>query len=346
MKNQEVSALLSQAYAALRDGDRSKARNIVQQILSMDPNCFEGWLILAGLSHSTAALNYVQKAAEIAPNDPRVIKAQGWAVRRHETHQAALSQEVTREIHTLDSPKAISIQPPITVETHYPVWLWTFAILLVICLVFFGLDAIPSGFVSAVEKAGPISQDVLAKPSLTPTVTHTPTPTPTATPTNTPTATPTATPTLTPTPTATATATSTPTLEPTATEISTPPPVSGALEGRWIDIDLSEQRLYAYQDDTIVDSFLVSTGTWQYPTPVGRFAVWIKLRYTDMSGPGYYLPDVPYTMYFYGDYGIHGTYWHDNFGTPMSHGCVNMITEEAGWLFNWSYVGIPVVVHE
>ncbi|MFN2303441.1 MAG: L,D-transpeptidase, partial [Anaerolineales bacterium] len=115
---------------------------------------------------------------------------------------------------------------------------------------------------------------------------------------------------------------------------------------RWIDIDLSEQRLFAYQGQTIVRSFLVSTGTWQHPTPIGRFAVWIKLRYTDMSGPGYYLPDVPYTMYFYQDYGIHGTYWHSNFGTPMSHGCVNMVTEEAGWLFNWSPLGIVVVVHE
>jgi lipoprotein-anchoring transpeptidase ErfK/SrfK len=65
-----------------------------------------------------------------------------------------------------------------------------------------------------------------------------------------------------------------------------------------------------------------------------------------MSGPGYYLPDVPYTMYFYKDYGIHGTYWHNNFGTPMSHGCVNMVTAEAGWLYNWSHLGIVVVVHE
>jgi lipoprotein-anchoring transpeptidase ErfK/SrfK len=123
------------------------------------------------------------------------------------------------------------------------------------------------------------------------------------------------------------------------------PPVVDEGE-RWIDIDLSEQRLYAYEGDTIVRTFLVSTGLPNTPTPVGRFAVWIKLRYDDMSGPGYYLPNVPYTMYFYKDYGIHGTYWHSNFGTPMSHGCVNMITEEAGWLFNWSHVGIVVNVHE
>jgi len=59
----------------------------------------------------------------------------------------------------------------------------------------------------------------------------------------------------------------------------------------------------------------------------------------------YYLPDVPYTMYFYDGYGIHGTYWHDNFGTPMSHGCVNMRTSEAAWLFDFADVGTLVNVH-
>jgi lipoprotein-anchoring transpeptidase ErfK/SrfK len=64
-----------------------------------------------------------------------------------------------------------------------------------------------------------------------------------------------------------------------------------------------------------------------------------------MVGPGFYLPDVPYTMYFYEGYGIHGTYWHNNFGHPMSHGCVNMRTSEAEWMFNWASVGTLVNVH-
>ena len=63
-----------------------------------------------------------------------------------------------------------------------------------------------------------------------------------------------------------------------------------------------------------------------------------------MSGPGYYLPDVPYVMYFYQSYGLHGTYWHSNFGQPMSHGCVNLPTPEAEWFFNWAEVGTPVHV--
>jgi hypothetical protein len=85
-----------------------------------------------------------------------------------------------------------------------------------------------------------------------------------------------------------------------------PPVVAGTGNGvHWLDIDLSQQRLHAYAGDTLVNSFIVSTGTWQTPTVVGSFKVWVKLRASDMSGPGYYLPDVPYVMFFYKDYGIH-----------------------------------------
>jgi lipoprotein-anchoring transpeptidase ErfK/SrfK len=124
------------------------------------------------------------------------------------------------------------------------------------------------------------------------------------------------------------------------------PVVTGVGNGvHWIDVDLSQQRLYAYAGDTLVNSFIVSTGTWQTPTVVGKFKVWVKLRSSDMSGPGYYLPDVPWVMYFYKDYGIHGTYWHNNFGTPMSHGCVNLSIPDAEWVYNFSAVGTVVNVH-
>ncbi len=121
-------------------------------------------------------------------------------------------------------------------------------------------------------------------------------------------------------------------------------PVAGSGE-RWIDVDLTQQRLYAYEGDTLVNSFVVSTGTWQTPTVTGKYKVWVKLRSAAMSGPGYYLPNVPYIMYFYGSYGIHGTYWHNNFGTPMSHGCVNMTIADAEWLYNFASVGTVVNVH-
>ena len=338
MNTDEEVTGISQAKAALRRGDRSQARHIAQRIVSEDPENIDAWLILGGVSGPKASFNYLEKAQKLAPNNPRVKKAYLWAKQRldRETHQDLTETtqkiSVSAPIHVVGSSE---IQPPVVVETHRPVWVWTLVALLVLTILFFGLDLIPTHLVGAVEEAGPISQAEIHKPSLTPTNTQTPTPT------NTPTQTPTATATATNTP----TATQTPTDRPTATIAPTEDPGED-LSGRWIDIDLSEQRLYAYEGDEIVRSFVVSTGTASTPTVIGRFAVWIKLRYDDMSGPGYYLQDVPYTMYFYSGYGIHGTYWHDNFGTPMSHGCVNMVTEEAGWLFNWSHVGIPVIVHE
>ena len=124
-----------------------------------------------------------------------------------------------------------------------------------------------------------------------------------------------------------------------------PPSTTGNGGEHWIDVDLSQQRVYAYEGDTVVNSFVVSTGTWQTPTVTGSYKVWIKLVSTPMSGPGYYLPGVPYTMYFYKGYALHGTYWHNNFGTPMSHGCVNLSIPDAEWLYNFSAVGTVVNVH-
>jgi len=115
---------------------------------------------------------------------------------------------------------------------------------------------------------------------------------------------------------------------------------------RWIDVDLSSQRVYAYQGDELINNVLVSTGTWLHPTVTGKFKIYVKYRAADMSGPGYYLPRVPYVMYFYKGYGLHGTYWHNNFGTPMSHGCINLPTDEAGWLFNFASVGTVVNIHQ
>lgn len=124
---------------------------------------------------------------------------------------------------------------------------------------------------------------------------------------------------------------------------STPP--AGPVSGRWIDVDLGSQRLTAYQGNTVVFSALISGGLPRTPTVIGRFKVYTKLRSTRMRGPGYDLPGVPYTMYFYKGYAIHGTYWHNNFGHPMSHGCVNMRTQDAAWLYNWASVGTTVVTH-
>ncbi len=133
-----------------------------------------------------------------------------------------------------------------------------------------------------------------------------------------------------------------------ATTPTTPvssPAISSGENDKWIDVNLSNQTLTAYEGQTAVLTTRVSTGTYWTPTVVGTFKIYVKYTSAPMSGPGYYLPNVPYVMYFYRGYGIHGTYWHNSFGTPMSHGCINMTTEEAQWLFNWAPVGTTVVTH-
>lgn len=113
-----------------------------------------------------------------------------------------------------------------------------------------------------------------------------------------------------------------------------------------IEVDLTHQHLYAYQGNQKLFDFLVSTGKW-FPTPTGTFHIWVKLKSVLMSGGEgadyYYLPNVPWVEFFYNDqiaksrgFSLHGTYWHHNFGHPMSHGCVNMRTEDAAAIYAWT----------
>jgi LysM repeat protein len=121
-------------------------------------------------------------------------------------------------------------------------------------------------------------------------------------------------------------------------------PVSPQPTGKSVLVILRQQRVYFYENGKLVRTSLSSTGLPRTPTVVGDFKIYVKYRAQTMYGPGYYLPSVPYVMYFFRDYGLHGTYWHNNFGRPMSHGCVNLPTPVAEWLYNWSEVGTPVFV--
>ncbi|NDJ62937.1 MAG: LysM peptidoglycan-binding domain-containing protein [Chloroflexi bacterium] len=121
-------------------------------------------------------------------------------------------------------------------------------------------------------------------------------------------------------------------------------PPSTRSAGREIIVDISDARIYAYEDGQLVHTVVVSTGLPATPTVQGSFTVQRKYDAQTMAGPGYYLPDVPWVMYFYAGYAIHGTYWHANFGEPMSHGCVNLPTPEAEWFYRFAEVGTPVLV--
>lgn len=136
---------------------------------------------------------------------------------------------------------------------------------------------------------------------------------------------------------------------------------------KWIEVSIADQRLWAYQGDTMISTTLVSTGLDPNATERGMFRVRLKYPTQDMQGftsatgevtsvgdavpdPGaipYAVADVPHVLYFNLDAeALHGTYWHSNFGVPMSHGCVNLPLEFAAWLYGWAPLGTGVWVHD
>lgn len=122
---------------------------------------------------------------------------------------------------------------------------------------------------------------------------------------------------------------------------------------RRIEVNLTEQRLYAWEGNTVANTFLISSGISRFPSPVGEFSVLEKIYvkgYRWSYGPGnpnnYNLPGVKHNMRFHGSFYLHGAYWHNNFGHRMSHGCINIDEPDAEWLYNWADVGVPVSIHQ
>ena len=115
-------------------------------------------------------------------------------------------------------------------------------------------------------------------------------------------------------------------------------------DAKQIVVVLHEERFYAYENGVLVRDVLVSTGLPMTPTVTGTYHIYVKYAAQLMVGPDYYLPNVPWISYFYEGYALHGTYWHHNWGHPMSHGCVNMPTDEAKWVYDWAPVGTTVTV--
>ena len=118
----------------------------------------------------------------------------------------------------------------------------------------------------------------------------------------------------------------------------------------WVEIDLSSQYLWAWEGNKLVNQTYVSTGKAGFETPTGTFYVNTKYRSQTMEGTiggeYYYVPDVPWVMYFTNvGHALHGAYWHNDFGNPRSHGCVNLPLPFAEWLYSWLPYGGRVVIH-
>lgn len=122
-----------------------------------------------------------------------------------------------------------------------------------------------------------------------------------------------------------------------------------------IVVDRSDQTLIAYEGDSVIFDFAISTGLELSPTPRGEFTIFRKTPTRYMQGPlpylpvsKYYdLPGVPWNLYFTEQGAvIHGTYWHDSFGAPYSSGCVNVRPAEAEELYRWADLGTTVIVRD
>lgn len=115
------------------------------------------------------------------------------------------------------------------------------------------------------------------------------------------------------------------------------------LTERWVEVDLSEQIAIAYEGVRPVKVFVISSGVGDSPTITGTYRIWVKIAMQDMrggnraTGTSYHVEEVKNVQYFFEDYAFHGTYWHSNFGRPMSRGCINLTEEDAEWLFDWAY---------
>ncbi len=124
-----------------------------------------------------------------------------------------------------------------------------------------------------------------------------------------------------------------------------------ALWARHIEVNLTTQWLTAYEDDMVVYRAPVTTGRPGFYTPAGEFAVYDKLPMQtmrgSMGGESWNVPNIPWVMYVNGSVAMHGTYWHDLFGSGalMSHGCINLAMDDAQWLYEWNDIGTTVEVH-
>jgi lipoprotein-anchoring transpeptidase ErfK/SrfK len=337
-REENYRLLIQQSLQAYKAKEYEQARQLAQQAVNMFPGKEDGWILLAASSPIKPRLEYLRRALSINPQNHRTREQYRITLNKvsniKDTTQRKQNTEQHKKNNTPTAPFSLSI---------FAVIPWILSVFM------FG-----SGFIYVFGNAAnipafhtsPLAKQVYAAmyPSDTP-LPATPT-VPSVTPTSTATPTATYTPTYTATPTSTFTATFTPTNTPTRTATPTSNiPLAAIGEEKWIDIDIGEQNLYAYEGSEMVNFFVVSTGNDDHPTIPGEYRITIKYLYDDMAGPGYYLYDVPYVMYYHNGFAIHGTYWHTNFGTRTSHGCTNMRTEDAHWLYDWAPLGTLIIIH-
>lgn len=322
---------LEKARQSLEENDKKRAVKYARSAAVLDPNSEEAWLILAAASPLEQSIGYLKRALEINPKSEKARKGMRWSARKlRKYHKSIASTQVANgKLVKEANGEGVSNEQRGTIPEGNRWALPLFVSVVLIGLSIFCWFGVPVLTAQASSQKEPRPKEALFKPTLTPTVTPTPTRTPTPSPT------------LTPTP------SSTPDTFFSSYRYSSwdiPEEVAGT-NTFWIEVDLTAQMLYAYRGSQFISGFLVSTGTSNYATVTGTYKIYAKFPTYTMIGPEYNLPDVPYSMFFYKGYSIHGTYWHSNFGVPMSHGCINMNTNDAAWVYENAPVGTYVFVH-
>jgi lipoprotein-anchoring transpeptidase ErfK/SrfK len=362
-----ASSAVQNAFKELRLGKKQAARSWAQRAIALAPELEEPWLILAAVSRPRASLQYLKQALKINPGSQRARQGLLSVQKKLErTSRASLTQPVqpaaaapearlqpqaVRQIHLArPNASAPAARPAPVKKDHRPLLKWagwlvlTLAGLVLVLAGFLGLSHNGSVNARGLTPAQPKSVVLQSMATATPTVTATPLPTDIPSLTPIPTDTPLPSPTELPPPTATAL--------PAPTQTAPPPPMqpADAPTTKRIMVSISQQHLYAYQGDTLVYSFVVSTGA-ENSTRAGSFTILDKIPNAWSDPWGFWMP------YWLGIYwvgytenGIHAlpvltngnVIWGSGLGTPISHGCVVLSTQDARVIYEWVDVGTQV----
>ncbi len=364
---------LNQAAKALQRGDKHAARVWAQIAVSMAPGMEDPWLILAAVAKPRASIAYLERALRINPNSPRARAGLEWARQKMEKEQ---TQPVARRVRTSTArvglptpPKpilqrgkpSIKVQPKAELRRRIPIPM--FVLVLVLCLIAVWLSWPGSGSSAmAAILSNPVTSQDSHILSWLPVgllrATDTPLPTATFTPTVTPSPTliPTATSSPTPLPTDTPTNTATPLPTDTPRPADTQAPVSAQLPAggkKLIVVSIHLQHLYAYQGNTLVYSFVASTGS-NHSTRTGTFSILDKIPKAYGETWNFWMPDWM-GIYYVGtmEDGIHSLpllnngqrLWGDAIGTPITYGCVVLGVQDSQELYDWATIGTTVQIN-
>jgi lipoprotein-anchoring transpeptidase ErfK/SrfK len=363
---------------ALNRGDKTLARNWARLAATINSKGEEAWLLMAAAACPQASVGYLKRALEINPESQRARKGMVWALKRVDSFKQT-AETSPQKIQKIDSKPissaAIASQPVMVLpqkvaesavgknkylNTHNLLFSLLLFIISFITVTYWvwntsGVQALIPDQVNLVREVNnpAWAQANIIKPTLTMVATETAMPTVTFTPT--------LVSTQTPEPTSTETAISSPT--PLATDTSPSgtavvpeelpnPSNQNTGSGKWILVDISEQHMYVYEGNTLVYSFIASTGM-NNATRTGTFAVQSKIPNAYGSTWNIWMPDWLGIYYSGGlENGIHAlpilpngaTLWEGYLGTPISYGCVVLDTYDAQVLYNWAEIGTPVII--